>query len=101
MEIHEGIVSRGVGIPQRYGAAGRFGRAGMVGTDTDDRMPAGRALACRIVAHILHVTTPTQTRGAELIGQRLDARGINAATLGDDLTVRGGTRLHDIVVVAH
>jgi len=70
VEVHKRIMLRRVFI-LRSCAAGPF-------NSPRRHVPARRALACRIISHVLHVSPPHQLRGLELVRHGLHHRRIQA-----------------------
>ena len=71
VEEHERIVARGVLVPD-------LRHMSILGLP-DTRVTAGRRLARRVGAHVLHVGLPAESCGLELVRQRFDDARVDAA----------------------
>src|ERR1700723_3905380 len=79
VEVHEGIVPGCVSVAQWNRGARRFSRIGVVGADADGWMAACGGFAGGIISHVPHIALPRQASFFELLRQRLDIFGVDAA----------------------
>src|SRR5436309_7580332 len=91
VEVHERVVAHDVLVRLRC-------RLGLVlGSNRRVAVVAERAIAGRVLAHVLHVAAPGRSLGGELVPDRRD-RGRVDATDADRLSVGAARRAHEVDV---